>query len=144
MAHGPIRQHLAGEVVHSLVHCNDNLALRIRSKAHRLDMWIDQGPLARPVGADAIVPVDVAAVHPVRPDNVLVQDGENRFQVTGIETIIEMFETFRRVGHRHAPSWIRWPGRRTADDYPLLSISPSGPVIPGLPPVKPISRSAAI
>src|SRR5690349_7546563 len=99
MADHPVCQQLPCQVAHHLVDCDNDVAICLDVEPHRSDMRIDQGPLPGPVAADSVVPVDGAAVHAVRPDDIPVQDSEDRFHVTSIETIIEMLQQRYLVGH---------------------------------------------
>src|SRR5258708_17418173 len=95
VAHPLFSQQLSAEVAHSLMDLDHGLTVRTRRELQRHDMRIDHRPLACPIAADALACVDVAAVQPVCPYDILVHGGEGQLDVAAIEMVIEAPEQFQ-------------------------------------------------
>ena len=57
-------------------------------------MRVDHRPLALPVAADALVPVNVAALHAIRPGDLVVHCRQGPVDITSIEAVVEVPENF--------------------------------------------------
>jgi hypothetical protein len=64
-----------------------------------LDVRIDDGPLACPIVAYSIPSVDVAAFHPICPDDVLVQGRKHAIHVASVKPVVHVFKEFHLLGH---------------------------------------------
>jgi hypothetical protein len=69
-------------------------------------------PLARPVFADALAAVHVAALHAIGPDNVIGECVKHTFDVSRVEAGIDGPKNRDVVSHRLAPH-DEVPGRET-------------------------------
>src|SRR5262245_63125031 len=72
-------------------------------KAHRLDVRTDHGPLARPVLAYGLAPMDVATIHTVGPGDIIGEHGQHAVYVPRVETFVDAPEEFNITVHRF--SW---------------------------------------
>ena len=79
----PVRlplERFAFEIADGLPDFCDDRAIRSSTKAHRLDVRTDQGPLARPVFANCFAPMNVATIHTVGPGDIIGEHGQQRRQ----------------------------------------------------------------
>ena len=91
-------------IAHGLAHLDGEPSIRTGRGCQRLDMRIDRLPLAHPIAAHAVVAADMAALQPVRPDDVGVQSGKNAVYVAGIEAGIDALEQVFLPRHRRPQS----------------------------------------
>src|SRR5215469_6130453 len=97
-----IEQDLAREVANYLVNSDNNPAGRVGSERLWFDVRVDHAPLASPVGADAVVPVDRAAFHAVRPHDVGSHGCECAVDIAGVKGGVCLLEQFDfRCGSRY-------------------------------------------
>lgn len=94
-----IDQKFAFAIMHHLVHFHNPSASLIGAYLHRLHVWIKQCPLARPVVAHALMPVDEAALHSVRPDHVRTHARQNCIDPAGIEIEVCSLKQLAFVTH---------------------------------------------
>jgi len=99
MAYVLIGKNCSSQVAHDLMHFDDDFPLESFGELERLDVRIDHRPLACPVAAHSLATVDVAAVHSIGPDDVLVHRGEERLRVASVEPVVETFEKFDFIRH---------------------------------------------
>ena len=92
--HHSIQQKLAGSVMRHLVNSDDDSAGRIDGESPGLDMGINHAPLARPVGANAVMTVNSAAFHPIRPGYIGLHRGQGSVDITGVKRRIGSLEQF--------------------------------------------------
>jgi len=83
-----IENHVAGQIANGLMDLDDDSAVRAGGEADRLDVRVDDCPLAGPVVADFRVAMESAAFHSVRPIHILVHGFENCVDVAGVEVIV--------------------------------------------------------
>ena len=94
-----IRQQIAIQVAHHLMYFHDDFPLRSGGERDRLHVRIDHGPLARPVTAYAVPPVDMSAFQSICPYDILVHGGEHRLHIALVESAVNMPEEFYFVRH---------------------------------------------
>jgi hypothetical protein len=82
-----IQQDVSSEIAHDLMDVDDYLAIFF-FESERLYVWVDHGPLTRPVVAYSGVPVDAPAFHSVGPVDGGVHHREDGFYVTCVEGLI--------------------------------------------------------
>jgi hypothetical protein len=99
MADEFVREQVAVEVVHDLMHFDSDFPLRSFGELERLDVRIDHCPLAYPVAAHSLATVDVAAFHAICPDDVLVHRGEECLHITSVEPVVKTFKNFNFIRH---------------------------------------------
>ena len=88
------------QIAHDLAHfdlCGGSGAC---GEADGLHIRINHCPLSHPVIPNAVMSVDMATFHAVRPHNIRVHGRQERFHVAGIETIVEAFQEFCIAGRR--------------------------------------------
>src|SRR5262249_33464560 len=78
----------------SLPDCRDDRTIRSSTKAHRLDVRTDQGPLARPVFAYCFAPMNVATIHTVGPGDIIGEHGQHTVNVPRVKAIVDALEEF--------------------------------------------------
>jgi len=88
------------EIAHDLADFDDDAPGWVDVEAQRLDVGIDDGPLAGPVLAYLAVTVHVPAFHFVRPLDVRMHGRERPVEVTGIEGVVGGPEDVALRGHR--------------------------------------------
>jgi hypothetical protein len=82
-----IDQDVSSEIAYDLMDVDDNSAIFF-FESERLYVWVDHGPLARPVVAYSGVSVDAPAFHSVGPVYGGVHPCEDGFYVTRVESLI--------------------------------------------------------
>lgn len=80
-----IEKDRARQVFYDLVNVDCNSTGRVFAETDWIDMRIDNAPLARPVSADAFMPMDHATFHAVGPNYVRCHGGESAIDITRIE-----------------------------------------------------------
>ena len=88
MADELVDQKFALAIMNHLVNIYHPSASLIMIYVKRLDMRIEHGPLPRPIIAHALVSMDEAALHSVRPDHIGVHPGQHRVEAAGIEIAV--------------------------------------------------------
>ena len=73
------------------------------ARSHRLDLRIDHAPLARPVFADSLTAMDVAAIHPIGPGDIISERAQHAIYVSCVKAIIDAFKNFNVIIHRVSP-----------------------------------------
>jgi hypothetical protein len=68
--HPPVQERTAVLVEHALVNFNQDTPVWLGTEGLGFDNGVDEVPLARPIRADAIVAIDVPALHAVGPLHV--------------------------------------------------------------------------
>ena len=76
------------------VYLDNGAALGIHFNLHRLHMRVDHAPLPRPVSPHSLVPVDIAAFHPVGPDHVGMHQRQHGVELPRIEPAISGGQDF--------------------------------------------------
>ena len=97
MGHAALRQHDAVRVADRLVHVHGDAAVAGLREAHRLDVRVDQRELPLPVRAHRVAAAHAAALHPVRPVDVVVHQRQRGLDVARVEGLVGALEQF------HAP-----------------------------------------
>ena len=93
----------AFEIADGLPDLRDDRAIRSSTKAERLDVRTDHGPLARPVRAYGLAAMDVATIHTVGPGDVISERGQHAVDVPRVEAIVEAFKECHVIVHRVSP-----------------------------------------
>ena len=83
-----IREKVARAIVHHLMDFNNGAVWLAGLDPHRIDVGIEDGPLAGQVGADFIVSVDTAAFHAVGPIDVGLHAGQHGVDAARIEITV--------------------------------------------------------
>ena len=96
-------ERFAFEIADRLPDLRDDRAIRSSTKAHRLDVRTDHGPLARPVRAYGLAAMDVATIHTVGPGDVISERGQHAVDVPRVEAIVEAFKECHVIVHRVSP-----------------------------------------
>jgi len=86
-------------IMNNLVNFNNPSSLDVAAYLQWLNVGIEHGPLPGPVVAHALMPMDEAALHPVRPNDIGVHAGENSVQPPGVEVPVGAFEECAFIGH---------------------------------------------
>src|SRR5579862_7981844 len=103
-----IDQKFAFAVMNYLVNFHDPSASVIGIYAYRFDVRIEESPLPGPVFAHALVPIDEAAFHSVRPDDIGLHSRQYRVEPAGIEITVGTTKEFTFIGHGGSPlSWFK-------------------------------------
>jgi hypothetical protein len=93
----PVRlplERFAFEIADGLPDLCDDRAILSSVKAHRLDVRIDHGPLARPVLAYGLTAMDVASVHAIGPGDIIGERDQHAVYVPRVEALVDAFEHF--------------------------------------------------
>ena len=98
-----ILQRPALQIPHGLADLDDDRSIRAPVEAQGLDVRADDGPLARPVFADALAAVDVAALHAIGPGDVIGECVEHTVDVSRVEAVIDRPKNRDVVSHRLVP-----------------------------------------
>jgi len=99
----PVRlplQRVALEIADGLPDLYDDRAVCRSMKAHRLDVWTDHAPLARPVLAYGLAAMDVATIHTVGPGDIIGERGQHAVYIPRIKAIVEALEELDITIHR--------------------------------------------
>jgi hypothetical protein len=107
----PVRlplERFAFEIADGLPDFRDDRAIRSSTKAHRLDVRTDHGPLARPVLAYCFAPTNVATIHTVGPGDIIGEHGQHAVNVPRVKAIVDALEEFDITIHWFSP----WHGAR--------------------------------
>lgn len=94
-----IDKKFAFTIMNHLVNFYNPSASVIKVYAHWFDVRIEDGPLPGPVVAYTFVPIDEAAFHSVRPDDVGLHSGQHGVEPAGIEIAVGALEEFAFVRH---------------------------------------------
>ena len=89
-----VRQQVATEVAHDLVNFDNDLPFVAGQELNGFNAWIDHRPLTCRITAHFIPPVNVAALHSICPDDVVVHCREYALHVAGVKPIVDAFEEF--------------------------------------------------
>src|SRR5947209_15709182 len=92
-------ERFACEIADGLPDFCDDRAVRRSTKAHRLDVRTDHGPLARPVLADGLAAMDVATIHTVGPGDIIGEHGQHAVYVPRVKAIVDAFKDFDVIVH---------------------------------------------
>src|ERR1700733_2307601 len=87
------------EIADGLPDLCDDRAVLSSTKAERLDVRTDHGPLARPVLAYGLAAMDVADVHTVGPGDIISERGQHAVNVPRVEAIVDAFKDFDVIVH---------------------------------------------
>jgi MarR family transcriptional regulator, transcriptional regulator for hemolysin len=93
----------AFEIADRLPDLGDDRAILSSMKADRLDVRTDHCPLARPVRAYGLAAMDMAAIHTVRPGDIVGERGQYPVYVSRVEAIVEAFKAFLVIVHWVSP-----------------------------------------
>jgi hypothetical protein len=102
----PVRlplERFAFEIADGLPDFCDDRAIRSSMKAHRFDVWTDDGPLARPVLAYCFAPMNVATIHTVGTDDIIGEHGPHAVNVPCVKAIVDAHEEFDITVHWFSP-----------------------------------------
>lgn len=99
MVHDLIHKKFAFAIMNYLVNFYDPSISIIWTYAYRLNVRIEDRPLASPVLAHAFMSIDEAALHPVRPDDIGTHPGEDGVEAACVEIAVSAFEEFAVVAH---------------------------------------------
>ncbi len=77
------------QIPHGLADRDDDRSIRAPAEAQGLDVRADDGPLTRPVFADRLAAVDVAALHASGPGDVIGECIEHTVDVAHVEAVID-------------------------------------------------------
>jgi hypothetical protein len=87
--HRSIQNHSPAQIADHLMDVDDHASTLISFEANRLHVRIHQGPLPRPVGANALTSVNPSAFHSVGPNNVRMHKCQNGIYIALIEELID-------------------------------------------------------
>ena len=94
VGHAALGQHDAVRVADRLVHVHGDAAVAGLREAHRLDVRVDQRELPPPVRAHRVAAAHPAALHPVRPVDVVVHQRQRGLDVARVEGLVGALEQF--------------------------------------------------
>jgi len=94
MVDGCVHEEVAFHVMDDLVYGDDPIVATVRVDGNRVDARVNCCKLTRPVFANGLSAMDVAAFHSVRPFDFRVHEGDYRLNVTGVEIAICGGENF--------------------------------------------------
>jgi hypothetical protein len=94
---------LAFEIADGPSNLRDDRTVRSPVEAHRLDVRTDHGPLAGPVLAHGLPAVNVAAVHAVRPENIIGKPGQRAVDGSHVEAVVDALGNFDIAVHWVSP-----------------------------------------
>src|SRR3569832_1438392 len=92
-------ERVACEVADGLTDFGEDRAVCGAMKAYRLDTWTDHGPLPCPVRAHDLTAVNVAAIHPIGPCDIVGKCGQHAVDVPRVKAIVDAFKDFDLVVH---------------------------------------------
>jgi hypothetical protein len=104
VTHHVVQKEAALKIVHDLVDLDDDLAIRPLGKAHRLHMRINHLPLASPVAANGLPPMEVPPFQPVGPYDILMQSGEHGIDVARVKPVVKEIQELDLILHCHLRS----------------------------------------
>ena len=102
-------QQVALEVANDLMNLDNDLSPESTGELDRINARIDHRPLASPVAANLIASVDMAALHSICPDHILVHARKDAFHVASIEPLVKAFQDFQLIEHSESRSGIFFP-----------------------------------
>src|SRR5579884_1523416 len=119
--HHSVGEDVALQVANELADIDNGVAGRKILDAQRLNVGIDDFPLALPVLADGRTPEHASAVHSVRPVHVGVHERENSIDIARVEGRVRRREQFRAGPHPGHPAAPAGTGRGTVESTAIAS-----------------------
>lgn len=113
MVDGGVEQEVAPNVANDLMHFDDPGGVAGGLYRYGFDVGIKTHELPRPVGANLIPSMDVAALQTVRPFDSRIHEGDYSLNVTGVEVAVSRAKglVLRRFGFRnHGELYSGWSG----------------------------------
>lgn len=117
MLYGAIEEEVSASIAHYLSNVHYGLSVSDICESYRLDVGIEDLPLAQPVVPDLGMSVNAAAFHSVGPVNVGMHQGQDGVDVAGVEGSISSLDEFPvvldglLVAHGEFPFVVSHPSR---------------------------------
>lgn len=111
----------AMEIPHNLMNLYRNLSIGTTRAGNRLNAWINHCPLAPPIAANSVAPMDMAAFHSVGPEYVGMHAPRNTLHIASIEPRVKALKHFHVMQHSSLDSAV------SVCDYDHLAYDPSAP-----------------
>lgn len=116
----------AMEIPHNLMNLDNNLSIGTTREGNRLHTWINHCPLAPPIAANFVAPMDMAAFHSVGPDYVWVHAAKNTLHIASVEPLVKALQHFHLMQHSSLDSGVSvrdydyraWAGWRLRSSHP--------------------------
>ncbi len=89
----------AMEIPDNLMNLDKDLSIGTTREDNRLNAWINHCPLAAPIPANFVAPMDMAAFHSVGPDYVGVHAPQNTLHIPSIEPLVKALQHFHVMQH---------------------------------------------